>query len=91
MIDKDLDPLAIRSSTNQSSNDEDDDDVDDDDNTAKTNLPTKPQPTVKTAPIVIRMQPLRRDQSPPIPSTKPSDAILEDGKESVDTDQTTSR
>ncbi|CAF1236897.1 unnamed protein product, partial [Adineta ricciae] len=91
IIDKDLDPSAIQSSTNQSSNDVEtnDEDDDDEDDTTKTSLQIKPQPTVKTAPIVIRMQPLRRDQSPPIASTKQTDTTLEDGKKSVDTDQPT--
>ena len=95
IIDKDLEISTIQSSTNQPSNDvetnDEDDDDDDEDNAPKPSIQTKPQPTVKTAPIVIRMQPLRRDQSPPIASTKQTDATLEDGKKSVDIDQITSR
>jgi hypothetical protein len=57
-------------------------------------LPTILQQSVlpiKTAPIVIKMQPLGRSPSPqPIVSTKPADMTFEDGK-APDTDQTTSR
>ncbi|UJR30003.1 hypothetical protein I4U23_017549 [Adineta vaga] len=77
-IEKDFDSSSTRSVgliNNQLSSDTDEYET--------MNLPTVPQQTVKTAPIVIRMQPLGRGQSPsissPVVMTQSVDTTSEDG------------
>jgi hypothetical protein len=54
-------------------------------------IPQQSVALVKTAPIIIKMQPSERNQSPqPIVLTRPADMTFEDGK-APDTDQMTSR
>ncbi|CAF1020088.1 unnamed protein product [Rotaria sordida] len=87
-LEQDLDSTSTR--TSGLINVQNSDDVDEYDEAILSTVPQQSVVPVKTAPIVIKMQPIGRSPSPqPIVSTRPADMTFEDGK-APDTDQTTS-
>jgi len=89
ILEQDFDSSSIR--TSELINAQNLNDVDEYDAAILAAIPQQSVPLVKTAPIIIKMQPSERNQSPqPIVLTRPADMTFEDGK-APDTDQITSR